>query len=106
MKFADDTLPSLLSSSWHHHNAAPQEVVSWCKAFYLKLSVKKTKDMIVTFSNSQRQLAEADTTTIQEVPVEIVQEYRHLGTIFESLSRVSSNTEEILRKFNSICSES
>lgn len=54
--------------------------------------------MIVTFATKQRQLAEAITTTIGGEPVEVVVEYRYLGTIFDSLLRFSSNTEEILKK--------
>ena len=47
--------------------------------------MKKTKEMVVTFSR-QRLLAAAVTTTVLEKPVEVVEEYKYLGTIFENLS--------------------
>ena len=56
--------------------------------------------MVVTFSSKHRQLAEAVTSHILGEPVEIVQEYKYLGSTFDSLLRFSSNTEEILKKCN------
>lgn len=53
-----------------------------------------TKEMIVNFSNTQKQLADAVTTTIQGEPVDIVQ---NLVTIFDNLLRFCSKTLEILR---------
>ena len=70
--------------------------MDWCDSSCLELKTK-TKDMVVTFSNKQRALSTSDTTTIY-VPVELVEEYKYLGTIFDSLLKFSSNTEEILRK--------
>lgn len=39
--------------------------------------------MVVTFSNTQRELAAAVSTTIHGRVVEVVEEYRYLGTIFD-----------------------
>ncbi|XP_060780488.1 NACHT, LRR and PYD domains-containing protein 12-like [Neoarius graeffei] len=99
VKFADDTvLLSLLSASNPHHGSVLQDFISWCEGAGLQLNSNKTKELIVTFSIKQRQLAEAHTTTIRGEPVELVEEYKYLGTIFDSLLRFSSNTEEILKK--------
>ncbi|XP_060780499.1 NACHT, LRR and PYD domains-containing protein 3-like [Neoarius graeffei] len=96
VKFADDTvLLSLLSASNPHHGSVLQDFISWCEGAGLQLNSNKTKELIVTFSIKQRQLAEAHTTTIRG---ELVEEYKYLGTIFDSLLRFSSNTEEILKK--------
>lgn len=54
--------------------------------------------MVMAFSKKKRDLAAAVTTTIHGNPVEVVEEYKHLGTIFDNLLRFSSNTEETLRR--------
>lgn len=48
----------LLSGSSHHHGGALRDVVQCCEAACLQLNMNKTKEMIMTFSNSLRQLAE------------------------------------------------
>jgi len=55
--------------------------------------------MEVTFSNKQRQMTTAVTIIIHGKPIEIVEEYKYLGTIFDNLLKFTSNTEEKLRKF-------
>lgn len=52
----------------------------------------------MTFSSKQRGQAATVTTTIHGEPVEQVKEYKYLGTISDNLLKLSSNTEEILRK--------
>ncbi len=99
VKYADDTvLLSLLSGPSQNHGPALQEFVEWCDSSHLELNVSKTKEMVVTFSNKQRDLAAAVTTFIHGKPVELVEEYKYLGTIFDHLLKFSSNTEEILRR--------
>ncbi|KAK3510372.1 hypothetical protein QTP70_005671 [Hemibagrus guttatus] len=100
VKFADDTvLLSLLSGPIQHHSSALQEFVEWCDSPCLQMNVERTKKTVVTFSKKQKKLAAAVTTNIHERSVEIVKEYRYLGTIFDQLLRFTSNTEEILRKW-------
>lgn len=72
--------------------------MEWCGSSCLELNVSKTKEIVVTFSDRQRELAAASTTSIHGKPVELEEEYRYLGIIFDSLLKFSSNTEEILRK--------
>lgn len=99
VKYADDTvLLSLLSGPSQHHGPVLQEFIEWCDSSKLELNVSKTKEMVVTFSSRQRDLAAAVTTTIHGKPVEVVEEYKYLGTIFDNLLKFSANTEEILRK--------
>ncbi|KAL3968723.1 hypothetical protein ACER0C_028680 [Sarotherodon galilaeus] len=66
-----------------HHGPALQEFVEWCDSSKLELNVSKTKEMVVTFSSRQRDLAAS---------------YKYLGTIFDNLLKFSANTEEILRR--------
>ena len=96
-KFADDTvLLSLLSGPSHHHSSA-LEFVEWCDNSCPELNVNKTMEIVVTFSNKQRELAAAVITTIHGKPVEeyriranfnrlskIVSRYLYLGTIFNN----------------------
>lgn len=99
VKYADDTvLLSLLSGPSQHHGPVLQEFIEWCDSSKLELNVSKTKEMVVTFSSRQRDLAAAVTTTIHGKPVEVVEEYKYLGTIFDNLLKFSANTEEILRR--------
>ena len=99
VKFADDTaLLSLLSAPDQHHGPVLQDFITWCEGACLQLNSSKTKEVIVTFNSKQRQLAEAVTTTIRGEPVEVVEEYKYLGTIFDGLLKFSPNTEEIIRK--------
>ncbi|XP_061565200.1 uncharacterized protein LOC133419796 [Cololabis saira] len=100
VKFADDTvLLSLLSAPNLHHSSVLQDFITWCEGACLQLNSTKTKELIITFSSKQRQLAEAVTTIIRGEPVEVVEEYRYLGTIFDGLLKFTSNIEEIIRNF-------
>ncbi|KAL1278232.1 hypothetical protein QQF64_024905 [Cirrhinus molitorella] len=79
IKYADDTvLLSLLSDSSQNHGPVLQEFVEWCDSSHLELNVSKTKEMVVTFSNKQREIATAVTTFIHGMPVELVEEYKYL----------------------------
>lgn len=99
VKYADDTvLLSLLSGASQTHGTALQELVEWCDNLCLELNVSKTKAMVVTFSNKQLQLASAATTTIHGMSVELVDDYKYLGSIFDSHIEFSANMEEIIRK--------
>lgn len=78
VKFADNTvLLSLFSAPILHHTSALQDFVTWCEGACLQLSSNKTKEVIVTFSSKERQLAEAVTTTIRGDPLEL---WRSTGT--------------------------
>lgn len=75
VKYADDTvLLSLLSGPSQHHGSALKEFVEWCDSSCLELNVSKTKEIVVTFSNRQRELAAASITSIHRKSVELVEE--------------------------------
>ncbi|KAL0177002.1 hypothetical protein M9458_025896, partial [Cirrhinus mrigala] len=46
------------------HGSVLQEFVEWCDSPHLELNVSKTKEMVVTFSNKQQDLAAAVSTFI------------------------------------------
>ena len=99
VKYADDTvLLSLLSGPSHHHSSALVEFVEWCDNSCLELNVEKTKEMVVTFSSKQRELAAAAVSTVHGKTVEMVDEDKYLGTIFDCMLKFASNTEEFLRR--------
>lgn len=58
--------------------------------------MNKTKEMVVTFSNKQRELAAAVISTIHGKPVEIIETLLYLGKIFDNILKFASNAEEIL----------
>ena len=84
MKYAVDTvLLSLLSGPSHHHSLELHEFVEWCD---------KTKEMVVTFSSKQRELAVAAVSTIHRRNVELVENHKYLGNIFDGTFKFASNS--------------
>ena len=75
-----------------------QEYGEWCDKWVLVFNTEKTKEMVVTYSNKQRDLATA-VSTIHRRNVELAEEYKYLGTIVDSAFNFASNTEEILRRY-------
>ena len=63
-------LLSLLSGPSHHHSSVLYEFVEWCDKSALELNMEKSKDMVVTFSSRQRELAAVAVSTIHERNVE------------------------------------
>ncbi|GLD67792.1 uncharacterized protein AKAME5_001911900 [Lates japonicus] len=53
----------------------------------------------MSISNKQRDLVEALITTIHRKPVELIEEYKYLGIVFDEQLKFNSSTEEILRKY-------
>ena len=99
VKYVDDTvLMSLFLPPSHHHSSVLHEFVEWCDKSALELNTEKTKEMVVTFSSKQRELAAAVISTIHRRNGELVEEYKYLGTIFDSMPKFASNTEEIFRR--------
>ena len=62
---------------------------------FLELNVTKAKEMFIDF-NKHGGCRTA--TTIHGQPVEVVQEYKYLGTVMDDKLRFDSNTEVILKK--------
>lgn len=79
VKFDDDIV--LLSLAIHHHNSALQGFVKWFETLCLEVNIINTKEVIVTFT--QTEINCHVFTIIQRQTVEIVKEYKYLGTIFK-----------------------
>jgi len=98
-KYADDT--ALVASCISEDHAYKDEVarfVDWCKDNYLELNVKKTKEMIVDFRTSD---VEHPTLYIDNELVEIVHEYKYLGTIIDDKFCFTQNVNTIHKKVHS-----
>lgn len=93
IKFADDTvLLSLLSRCEKDRGPALHDFVEWCDNTLLELNVK-TKEMIIDF---RRKATKLDPVVIHEEEVDIVDQYKYLGTIFDNKLRFEENTEAII----------
>ena len=99
VKFADDSaLLSLFQGSEQYHGPALTEFVGWCDNSYLDLNVTETKEMIVDFRTQEHCPGK---TIIQNNEVEIVSNYKYLGTIFDDKLKWDYNNEETVKKGNS-----
>ena len=78
IKFSDDTaLPSLLSYDEVSHGPILNYFVAWCDRSYLCLNATKTKDMCIDFRKDPPPQSD---TVIHDNKVEVVDEYKYLGT--------------------------
>lgn len=59
--------------------------------FFFFLNMEKTKEMWMTFSSQQRELAAAAVSPIHGRSVELVEEYKYMGTIFDSTFKSSGD---------------
>ena len=66
------------------------EFVEWCDKSALELNTEKTKEMVVTFSSKQRELATA-VSTIHRRNVELVEEYPQGQITFFELNLIEVN---------------
>uniref|UniRef100_A0A1A8LS20 Reverse transcriptase domain-containing protein n=3 Tax=Nothobranchius TaxID=28779 RepID=A0A1A8LS20_9TELE len=97
VKFSDDTvLMSLLSGSEINHGPALSDFVEWCDSNYLDLNVKKTKDMIIDFRRSAP--PHLGSSIIHGEVVEVVEEYRYLGSWIDNKLRFVTNTDSIFKR--------
>ena len=96
VKYADDSaLLSLLNSQDNGHGHALCDFVEWCNNSFLKLNANKTKDMLFDFRrNSDNQL----NSVISNECIEIVSDYKYLGTFFSNKLDWDKNTESIIKK--------
>ena len=96
MKFSDDTaLVSLLFGSEQSRGPALDEFVEWCDMSFLELNVMKTKEMVFDF-RTHKDVLEA--TLIHDQEVEVVSQYKYLGTVMDDKLRWDANTEAIAKK--------
>ena len=85
IKFSDDTaLLSLLYNDETGHGPVLHDFVEWCDQSYLCLNETKTKDMCIDF---RRDPPPQTDTVIHDNAVEMVDEYKYLGTTIDNKLR-------------------
>ena len=101
LKYADDTvIVGLLDDNPENERKYRQEIdsyVQWCKENYLNLNVKKTKEVIIDFRQKKNDITPIQ---IEGECVEIVENYKYLGTIFDNKLKGSDHVSKIAKKAN------
>ncbi len=96
IKFADDAvLSALLSTSELSYRQEIANFTEWCQNNYLVLNTKKTKEMIIDFRKKKTTFSPI---VINGEEIEIVDEYKYLGTIIDSKLSFTDNTDYIYKK--------
>ena len=98
-KFSDDTtLEGLISRNDERaYRAEVDRLVSWCAENDLELNVKKTKEMIFDF---RKEKTEMTPLTINGEEVEMVEDFKFLGTTISSSLRWETNARAAAKKAN------
>ena len=98
IKYADDTsIQGLIKTDEDVDNyfSTINNFVDWCDRHFLKLNVKKTKELIFDF----RRLANThDDVTISNETVERVKNYKYLGVIFDEKLNWCDHTQKVQKK--------
>ena len=102
IKYADDTvIIGLLSDRDETNDNCYLDEVSkfsdWCKDNYLDLNVKKTKEMIIDFRVKKEEMKPV---LINSQPVDVVENYKYLGTIIDNKLSGCDNAQRIYKKAN------
>ena len=97
VKFADDTVivGLITNNDETKYRKCVDEFVNWCKASFLQLNTKKTKEMIFDFRTKGGTYQQ---TVINGDPIEVVNEYKYLGTVIDRKLTWDSNTDSIYKK--------
>ena len=97
IKFSDDTSISGLISKQEEdsYRGAVERMVSWCDDNFLLLNVKKTKELIVDFRRKPHPLAPLK---IKGEEVEVVEQYKYLGSIIDRKLNWADNTTALVGK--------
>ena len=94
-KYADDTaLVSRCTNDDVTYQSEVERFVNWCDNNYLELNVKKTKEMVVDFRKSPSHTP----LYINGEIVELVKEYKYLGTVIDDRFNFNSNVQKIYKK--------
>ncbi len=96
MKFPDDTaLVSLHQGSELDHGSFLPAFDNRCDENFLDLNVSKTKELIVYFRKCRNK---PKVSSIHCNEVEIVDTYKYLGTLFDSLLKFDTNADSIVQR--------
>ena len=96
VKFADDAaLVGLIQENEHSYRENIDSFVTWCEHNFLMLNVRKTKELVINFRTNQGSFSPV---CINGDSVEIVNDYKYLGTIFDSKLNWNANTDAVYKK--------
>ena len=97
VKFSDDTSLTGLITSENSYRCAVEKLVGWCNDNHLLLNVSKTKEIVGDFRRDPPPLRPL---VINGEEVEIVGEYKYLGSIIDCKLDWSPNALALLKKGN------
>ena len=97
IKFADDTaiIGLIRDNDETNYRAWVDQFIEWCRSSCLLLNTNKTKEMIFDFrsgGSTHQQM------TIEAQGIEVVEEYKYLGTIIDAKLSWNTNTDAIYKK--------
>ena len=96
VKFSDDAaLLTLLQGEGNSHGDSLSDFVGWCDSNFLELNVSKTKEMCIDFRKTE---FDVSASMIHNEPVDIVESFKYLGTIFDNKLKWDVNTEDIVKR--------
>ena len=98
-KYADDTALSgmIFNDNETAYRNEVSKLVQWCEDNSLVLNVKKTKEMIFDFRRDRKHIEPIE---IHNETVDIVTEYKYLGTCIDNQLNWKSNTKTIFKRAN------
>ena len=101
VKFADDTsqVGKIKNNDDRVYRNEVQDFVEWCDKNYLHLNEKKTREMIIDFTQSAKETP--DPVLIKGTEVERVDVHKYLGVIFDNRLSFRQNSDTILKKVQS-----
>ena len=98
-KYADDTAIlgrlSKEQAGLAEYKACIRDFIDWCQTNFLELNVSKTKELVFDFRRSQYV---PEHTVINGENVEIVEEYKYMGTVIDKKLNWSSNIKRLYNK--------
>lgn len=95
MKFADDSvIVSILSSDNPDHGPVVRDFTDRCESF-LQNNVSKTKEMVIDFRKKRTVTLPV---VISGVNVEIVNQYKYLGTVLDDRLTFEVNVDSLCKK--------
>ena len=98
VKFSDDTsLTGLITTSEASYRGAVAGLVQWCDDNHLLLNVAKTKEMVVDFRRDPPRPAPL---VIKGEEVEIVDQYKYLGSTMDNRLDWSANVQALVKRGN------
>ncbi len=99
IKYADDTTltGNIYSNDETHYRKEVDNFVHWCNQNFLVLNVEKTKEIIFDFRKVKTNI---EPIIIQGTQVDMVTEYKYLGTYIDKDLKWNTNTQKLVSKAN------